>query len=177
MPGKGVRFAIGNIALTTKHLEIEMECLVATIRSALFLGTDPSDRNRLALAHGKASASALGKTIVFDLEGGGKEDVPVLRALGFSDATDADVCQVQRNSVGRPSTERTKAIEFVLEYLHNSDLMPWEAVERAAEARSIALPGTLNSVRAELAKTGQIIQIGKGRNAKWRLGSPRPESD
>jgi hypothetical protein len=149
----------------------------ATIRSALFLGTDPLDRSRLALAHGKASASEEGKTIVFDLEGGGRDDVPVLRALSFSDATDVDVCQVQRNSVGRPSTERMRAIEFVLEYLHDEKLMPWEAVQRAAEARAIASEGTLNNIRAELAKAGRIIQIGKGRNAKWKLGKQQPQSE
>jgi hypothetical protein len=45
----------------------------------------------------------------------------------------------------------------------------WEKVLDAAEKRNIASTGTLNKVRTELAKAGKIIQVGKARNARWKL--------
>jgi len=60
----------------------------ATIRSALFLGTDPDSPGTLALAHGKASASEKGRTILWEKEGGGRDGVPVLKALRHSDLSD-----------------------------------------------------------------------------------------
>jgi hypothetical protein len=47
--------------------------------------------------------------------------------------------------------------------------MPWQNVLVAAENRNIASAGTLNNVRTELAKSGEIIQVGKARNARWKL--------
>lgn len=141
----------------------------ASIRSALFLGTDPADRERLALAHGKANASEKGQTIVFDMVGGGKEDVPLLVASHHSPATDQDVCRIENNPVGRPRSERDAASEFVLNYLSKKP-MPWSSVQRAAAARTIASEGTLNILRAELAKSGKIVQVGRGKQAKWVLG-------
>lgn len=144
----------------------------ATIRSAIFLGTDPDNRSRLALAHGKANASVKGQTILFDLEGGGRDDTPTLRPVGFSTADENAVCKVEKNSVGRPSSESDEATDFVLDFLDTDKPVAWDAVRRAAEAHSIASEGTLNTVRAELAKSGKIVQLGKGRNAKWKLAEP-----
>ncbi|WP_137390942.1 AAA family ATPase [Rhodoligotrophos defluvii] len=146
----------------------------ASIRSALFFGPDPDDPGRVALAHGKANQSEKGKTIVFEKIGGGRDDVPVLRPFAFSDADHYDVCRVQKNAVGRPSSERQAAEEFVLEYL-SDEPTKWKAVQLAAEARSIASEATLNMVRADLAKSGQIVQIGKGKQAKWIRGSSESE--
>lgn len=138
----------------------------ASIRSALFFGPDPEDPARVALAHGKANQSEKGKTIIFEKIGGGRNDVPVLRPVGFSSADHLDVCRVPKNAVGRPSSEREAAEEFVLEYLSDEPIA-WAGVELAATARSIASPATLNLVRADLAKSGRIIQVGGGRKAKW----------
>jgi hypothetical protein len=63
-------------------------------------------------------------------------------------------------------------MEFVLEYLGERPApVTWENVLEAAERRSIASRGTLDKVRTELAKAGQIIQVGKARNARWELAS------
>jgi hypothetical protein len=90
---------------------------VASIRSALFLGKDPDNEDRLALAHGKSNAAEKGKTIIFEKLGGGRDDVPKLQAVSFSDATEHDVCRVERNDVGRPDDQSQLATEFVLDYL------------------------------------------------------------
>lgn len=147
----------------------------ASIRSALFFGPDPDDPSRVALAHGKANQSELGRTIIFDKVGGGRDDVPLLKPVGFSDADHFDVCRIQKNAIGRPSGERQAAEEFVLEYL-SDEPTAWKAVQLAAEARSIASEGTLNLVRADLAKSGRIVQVGKGKQAKWIRGDTEPEA-
>jgi hypothetical protein len=142
----------------------------ASIRSALFLGADPGDpdnRDRVALAHGKANASVEGKTMLFQRVGGGRDDVPTLEALELSDATATDVCRTPKNDVGRPSNESQRAEEFILDFLEDQKPIEWAAVRRSAEARGIASVGTLNLVRAKLAKEGKIRQIGKGPKAKW----------
>jgi AAA domain/Bifunctional DNA primase/polymerase, N-terminal/Primase C terminal 1 (PriCT-1) len=145
----------------------------ASIRSALFLGADPNDtdnRDRVALAHGKANASEEGKTMLFQRIGGGREDVPTLEALELSDATATDVCRTPKNDVGRPSNESQKAADFILDFVEDQKPVEWRAVQRSAEVRDIASVGTLNLVRARLAKEGKIRQIGKGPKAKWTLG-------
>jgi hypothetical protein len=141
---------------------------VASIRSALFLGSDPQNRERLALAHGKANASEKGKTIIFEKEGGGRDAVLLLKAVGFSDADEVDVCEVQRRPVGRPGTESEDARQFILDFLSNRP-MQWARVLHAAKNRNVASEGTLNVVRAELSKSALIIQVGKGPSAKWQL--------
>lgn len=143
---------------------------VASIRSALFLGKDPENKDRLALAHGKSNAAPKGQTIVFEIVGGGRDEIPTLRAVAFSDATENDVCKVERNRVGRPDDERQVATDFILDYLDGKPVR-WDKVLEAAERRSICSEGTLNKVRTELAKTGQIIQVGKARNSRWTLGA------
>jgi hypothetical protein len=143
----------------------------ASIRSALFLGTDPANRNRLALAHGKTNPSERGKTLVFELVGAGRNDVPVINPVGTSDADAAEVCKIERRNVGRPASESEEATDFVIDYLRGRDRpIRWEKIEAAAQIRSIASIGTLNNVRAELHRAGRIIQIGKGRSDKWKLG-------
>ena len=96
---------------------------VASIRSALFLGKDPENKDRLALAHGKSNAAPKGKTIVFEIFGGGRDDVPTLKAVSFSDATENDVCKVDRIRVGRPDDERQAAIDFILDYLDGKPVL------------------------------------------------------
>jgi hypothetical protein len=149
---------------------------VASIRSALFFGTDPSNRERVALAHGKANQSEKGRTIIFEKIGGGRTDVPVLRPVSFSDADETDICRVEKKPVGRPSVEHEEGAAFVLQFL-TDEPMPWRAIEEAADKRSIASPGTLNIVRAELAKAGRIVQVGRGPKARWKLGDVPVEDD
>ena len=148
----------------------------ASIRSALFLGKDPDDPTRLALAHGKSNAAEIGKTIIFEKIGGGRDDVPVLRPVGFSDATDRDVCRVEANPIGRPTNEREAAINFVLSMLSDEPI-PWTTIQRAAEARSIASEGTLNIIRADLAKDGRIVMVGHAKKSKWILGTSFDNAD
>ncbi|TIL31700.1 AAA family ATPase [Mesorhizobium sp.] len=145
----------------------------ASIRSACFLGTDPCDRTRLALAHGKANGSEKGETIVFEKIGGSRDSPPILRAVGTSDATEVEVCKVERGTVGRPVSEADEARQFILEFLDSDEPKEWSKVQRAAGARSIASPATLNLVRAEMAKAGDIVKVGKARNIRWAL----PQSD
>ncbi|MDR6263069.1 AAA family ATPase [Roseobacter sp. N2S] len=146
----------------------------ASIRSALFYGTDPTDRSRFALAHGKANASELGKTIIFERFGGGRDGTPVLHPVEFSDANEAEVCRVETNSVGRPASATDAAREFILEFLSEKPVR-WEKVESAVTARSLASVGTLNALRAEMAKSGEIEQVGKGKSTRWKLGQPSAE--
>lgn len=143
----------------------------ASIRSALFYGTDPTDRSRFALAHGKANASELGKTIIFERFGGGRDGTPVLHPVEFSDANEAEVCRVETNSVGRPASATDAAREFILDFLSDQPVR-WEKVESAVTSRSLASVGTLNALRAEMAKTGEIEQVGKGKSTRWKLGKP-----
>jgi len=147
----------------------------ASIRSALFFGPDPNDPTRVALAHGKSNQSEKGRTIIFEKVGGGREDVPLLKPVEFSDADHFDVCRVQKNAVGRPSSEAQAAETFVLEFL-SDEPTAWKALELAAAARSISSPATLNIVRAELAKAGRIEQVGSGKNARWVLGEANTEN-
>lgn len=144
----------------------------ASIRSALFYGTDPTDRSRFALAHGKANASELGKTIIFERFGGGRDGTPVLHPVEFSDANEAEVCRVETNAVGRPASATDAAREFILEFLSDQPVR-WEKVESAVTSRSLASIGTLNALRAEMAKSGEIEQVGKGKSARWKLGKSR----
>lgn len=139
----------------------------ATIRSACFLGTDPSDRSRLALAHGKYNNSEIGETIIFEKVGGGKDEVPILRAVARSEATAADVCRIERAGVGRPSSEADAARDFVLESLDWKKPVEWAKLVSSANRRNIASAGTLSMVRTKLAKAGEIKQIGKARRARW----------
>lgn len=151
----------------------------ASIRSALFFGPDPADPSRVAMAHGKSNQSELGKTIIFEKLGGGRDDVPVLRPLGYSDVGHQDVCRVVKQPVGRPGSEREAAINFILGHLTDQPAS-WSSVAKIAKARSIASDGTLNQVRAELAKSRKILQVGKGKQAKWTLGdavSPSSEDE
>jgi hypothetical protein len=150
---------------------------VASIRSALFLGKDPDHEDRLALAHGKSNAAPKGRTITFKIVGGGRDNVPKLQAVGYSDATEYDVCRVDNNKVGRPNDESQAATDFLLDHL-SDEPVSWDRVLQAAECRSIASEGTLNKVRTELAKKGDIVQVGNARNAKWRLAAKAsaPES-
>jgi len=146
----------------------------ASIRSALFYGTDPTDRSRFALAHGKANASELGKTIIFERFGGGRDGTPVLHPVEFSEANEAEVCRVETNSVGRPASATDAAREFILEFLSEKPVR-WEKVESAVTARSLASAGTLNALRAEMSKSGEIEQVGKGKSTRWKLGQPSAE--
>jgi hypothetical protein len=51
------------------------------------------------------------------IEGGGRDEVPILRAVRYIEASEADVCRVERNRVGRPDNARQAATEFVLQHL------------------------------------------------------------
>lgn len=146
----------------------------ASIRSALFYGTDPTDRSRFALAHGKANASELGKTIIFERFGGGRDGTPVLQPVEFSDANEAEVCRVETNSVGRPTSATDAAREFVLQFLSDKPVR-WERVESAVTSRSLASVGTLNALRSDMAKLGEIEQVGKGKSTRWKIGRPNAD--
>ena len=149
----------------------------ASIRSALFFGKDPADRSRPAMAHGKANGSEIGATVVFERVGGGRHDVPVLHVVGTTEATAVDICRIEKGSVGRPSSESDAAREFILEFLESKRPRRWSALITAAEARSIASAATLAIVRADLAKSGEIRQIGKGPKARWIRSATGDESE
>ncbi|MEY8118442.1 AAA family ATPase [Falsihalocynthiibacter sp. BN13B15] len=140
----------------------------ATVRSALFLGVDPADPERLALGHGKASASPEGPTIVFEKYGGGRDDVPKLVATGEIDADVFEICAPKKREPGRPATQSAEAREHILKTLSDKP-MSWLDVWLSAQYRTSASEPTVNAVRAELAKEGLIVQVGKGPNSKWKL--------
>ncbi|MEW2918276.1 AAA family ATPase [Ruegeria sp. ANG10] len=140
---------------------------VATVRSAIFLGVDPADPDRLALGHGKASASALGPTIAFERYGGGREDVPKLMAVGEIDADYIEICAPQKRDPGRPSMQSEAARAHIMKELGNEP-KPWSQIWQSGDNRNIASEATFNAVRAEMAKDGFIVQVGKGPKAKWK---------
>ncbi|WP_170482259.1 AAA family ATPase [Ruegeria arenilitoris] len=140
----------------------------ATVRSAIFLGTDPSDPQRLALGHGKASASPKGPTIVFERYGGGRHDVPKLVATDTIDADHVEICTPQKREPGRPSTQSEAARTHIMKEL-GKEPKPWSEVWQSADNWNIASEPTFNAVRAELAREGMIVQVGKGPKAKWKL--------
>ena len=149
----------------------------ASIRSsAMFLGSVSDDKDEIALAHGKYNGSEMGQTIIFKKEGGGRYDVPKPATVGFSDAELFDICQVQKRPVGNPGGEREAARQFILKYLSKKP-KPWSAVQLACVARSLASEGTLNVLRADMAKAGEIRQVGKGPKAKWVLGDAAKEDE
>jgi len=147
---------------------------MASVRSAIFLGNDPRDKDRLALAHGKANGTPMGETIVFEKVGGGKDKVPSLKAIEFIDADVAGVCRVEKGDVGRPPSASEEARSFILATLTDKPKR-WESLALAAEARSIASKPTLTTVRTKLAEEGLIEQVGKGRTARWKLTEVRNE--
>ncbi len=142
--------------------------IVASVRSALFLGNDPADQDRLALAHGKANGTLLGPTITFEKVGGGEGAVPTLAPIEIIDADAVAVCRVEKAPVGAPPIASEQAEAFLLDYL-SDESRRWEDVALAAEARSIASGRTLVTVRGQLVEDGRIKQVGKGRAAMWRL--------
>ena len=141
---------------------------MASVRSAIFLGNDPRDKDRLALAHGKANGTPMGPTIVYEKVGGGKDKVPTLKAIEFIDADVGEVCRVEKGDVGRPPSATQNARDFILEKL-TVEPRPWGPLVLAAEARSIASKPTLVSARTKLAEDGLIQQVGKGKRAMWKL--------
>lgn len=151
---------------------------VASVRSALFLGVDPDEPEMVALAHGKANGGPLGKTILFEKDGGGKTDIPILKAVRHSEATHHDVCRPPKAPVGRPDTATQRAEKFILTAVAESEEpQSWEKIESQAKAAGIASASTLADVRTKLAKAGKIRQLGRGRKAVWSkgIGWQRPE--
>lgn len=149
---------------------------MASVRSAIFLGDDPKNRNRLALAHGKANGTVKGPTIAFERVGGGKDQVPTLKAVEFIDADESDVCRVEKRDVGRPPSTSDEAEEFILSTL-SDEPVAWSAVSLSASARSICSEPTLISARTKLVEQGLVEQVGKARSAKWRLVHADDEAD
>jgi hypothetical protein len=138
----------------------------AGVRSILFFGKDPDDPSRRALAHGKSNAAEKGRTITFEFQGGGRNDVPVLLPVGFSDCEETDVCRVEKRPPGRPNVEQERAAEFILDALGRHPV-PWSDVLQKGRDGGLS-EGTMNLVRTDLAQDGKIQQVGAGRNAKWR---------
>jgi len=138
----------------------------AGVQSITYLGRDPDDPHRIAFAHGKTNVAEKGQTLLFEREGGGRTDVPVLKAVGTSEYDEFDVCRNEKRDRGRPNVEQKRAAEFIIEVLGGKPV-PWAEVATRARRAEIS-EGTLNLVRAELAKEGAIEQVGKGPNARWR---------
>jgi hypothetical protein len=138
----------------------------AGVRSILYFGNDPDDQTQRAMAHGKSNVAEKGKSIIFAREGGGRHDVPVLKPITFSDHDEADVCRVIKAPPGRPNIEQDRAGQFIIDTLGKTPI-PWDEIERRAKRADIS-NGTLNIMRAELARAGKIEQVGKGRRAQWR---------
>jgi len=138
----------------------------AGVRSINYLGRDPDDPNRIALAHGKSNVAVKGQTLLFEKRGGGRNDVPVLEAVGTSEYDEVEVCRNEKRPVGRPPVEKDRAAEFIIDAL-SAKPKPWSDVSTPARRAGIT-EGTLTLVRAELAKEGAIVQVGKGPNTRWR---------
>jgi hypothetical protein len=138
----------------------------AGVRSINYLGRDPDDPNRIALAHGKSNVAGKGQTHLFEKRGGGRNDVPVLEAVGTSEYDEVEVCRNEKRPVGRPPVEKDRAAEFIIDAL-SAKPIPWSDVSTRARRAGIT-EGTLDLVRAELAKEGAIVQVGKGPKARWR---------
>jgi AAA domain len=141
---------------------------LASARSVLFLGSDPADPSKVALAHAKANGSSLGPTISFERSGGSRDQAPQLIPVATIDADYVTVCEPVSKPRGRPRSESDDAEEFILDYLTTKPT-PWAELWNAADGRNIASKPTFDLVRARLKEQGTIQQVGKGPKAKWRL--------
>ncbi len=93
----------------------------------------------VALAHGKVNSGPLGRTILFKKEGGGKTDIPVLKAVRYSGATHHDICRPPKSPVGRPDTISQDAEAFILGVIGtSSEPVPWSEVLEKANAAEVA---------------------------------------
>jgi len=146
----------------------------AGVRSINYLGRDPDDPNRIALAHGKSNVAVKGQTLLFEKRGGGRNDVPVLEAVGTSEYDEVEVCRNEKRPVGRPPVEKDRAAEFIIDAL-SAKPKPWSDVSTPARRAGIT-EGTLTLVRAELAKEGAIVQVGKAQTPAGGGGNERNQS-
>lgn len=138
----------------------------AGVRSIFYFGKDPDDPSRRAMAHGKTNVGEIGPTILFERVGGGRDDVPVLRSVGISNCDEADVCRVENRPPGRPNVKQGRAADFLIDVLGREPIA-WSEVLRKGKRADLS-EGTLNIVRADLAKDGKIEQVGRGPKATWR---------
>lgn len=143
---------------------------LASARSVLFLGSDPSDPSRVAVAHAKANGSSLGPTIAFERRGGGRDKPPQLIPVEIIEADYAAICEPANKPAGRPRSASDDAEAFILDHLTMKP-RPWSEVWNAADARSIASKPTFDLVRKRMREEGQILQVGKGPRAMWRLAN------
>ena len=100
---------------------------IASVRSALFLGSDPNNPDNVALAHGKTNGTEPGPTITFQKVGGGRDNTPSLEPVGVIDADASDVCRIDKASVGRPTTKKDLSRDFILESLSDQP-MKWDTL-------------------------------------------------
>ena len=147
---------------------------MASVRSAIFLGSDPNTPENVALAHGKTNGTEEGPTITFEKVGGGRGKIPRLVPRKIIDADASDVCRIERGPVGRPPEVRDAARKRILTRLETGPTK-WTTIANDIKNRNITSEGTLNLLRAEMAKSGEIIKIGKGSKTLWQLGEPKKE--
>ena len=140
----------------------------------MFLGTDPEDRDRPALAHGQINLTERGRTVVFDKIRAEGDRHPVLKPLHESDASYIDVCAPIETVAdpGRPPNESNTAREFILSFLERSDEpVRWADLLEEADRRNMPSEPTFISARTKLVKEDLIQQVGHARNARWQLRS------
>jgi hypothetical protein len=133
----------------------------ARARSVLHIGVSRNDDKILGFAHVKSNWSELGKTLLFELVGGSKTEIPTLKWLSEADYGAEALDPV--NAVGRPKAEPNLS-ELIAELL-DGGAMSSSAILNALLAKGVGV--SKRTVIRELELIAE--QKGKGVKTVWIL--------
>jgi hypothetical protein len=145
--------------------------VTAAARSALLVGTDPSDPDLRVLAVLKSNLAAFPQSLAFRLVDDPVHATVRVQWETLSDLTASDL--LNPNSGGRADGARGEARDFLADVLQEGPV-PTEEVKRQASDRGIS-DTTLQRAKRELGVTSE--RVGYGRDGEWRWLLPRDMSD
>lgn len=133
----------------------------ARARSVLQVGKAPDNENESALGHVKTNWGKYGKTLVFSLQGGGRDDVP---SFVWQREADYSADAINRpKEVGRPS-EQDPIQHFLRQKLQAGSAKVSDLLNMAKDE------GLYTSKRTMLRALGEVANIeGNGPKAEWVL--------
>ncbi len=143
------------------HKGLGSVAFVARARSVLHIGASRDDPKVSGLAHVKSNWAAAGDTLLFELVGGTKTEMPELKWLSVADYG-AD-CLDPSNAVGRPKAEPNLG-ELIAELLDDG-AMSSSAILSALLAKGVGV--SKRTVIRELELIAE--QKGKGVKTVWSL--------
>ncbi|MEQ9490509.1 MAG: AAA family ATPase [Alphaproteobacteria bacterium] len=141
---------------------------VAGVRSVVVVGTDPENPEHRAFAHAKSNWGPKGRTLMFKLEGGGRNKVPDLKWIGESNLSADDICKAAKNPAHRPRKEREEAQQFIITVLELNGPATWTQILKLGEKSGYS-KSTLNRARKELVETHEVEKSRSGQDILWGL--------